>query len=560
MSRLSDVEGEERSGMARWLLEHVSGQGKGERMVADMRWHESQLDRLAVMADRLNEGEPIQHVLGESWFDGLRLEVSPSVLIPRPETEELVAAMADKVAGLEGAVRVADWCTGSGCMALAMKRRHPHAEVVGYEWSMNALEVARSNARSTGMDVHWIHADALHAEQPERLFPWSCPIRPTSPHGASECTHVSRRTSRPWRCLCLTTTRWCFTTPLRRGVPKGRLCLEAGWGWNATPTKPMKSQVFSRGKGVGNTWTSCTICKDFHVTSWRGVRYLNPMEVGARIAHLREELHAHNHRYYVLAEPVISDREFDALLDELAKLEEAHPEFADPTSPTKRVGGDLTDKFEKVAHKSPMLSLSISYNAEEVAQWAERVQAGLPDEEVEFVVELKYDGVAISVWYEDQAMVKALTRGDGTTGEDVRANVATIKTLPLRLNPGAPNPLEIRGEIFFPWPGFEALNESRRGGGRVCQPTQHGGRNPQAAGQCGGGHTPFGLHGVQHRCRDHDRHGHRLAQRGRAQAPSGAKAPGRSLEVVTSVEAIMDAAHWEKRTRFGLSLTAWSLR
>ena len=139
MSRLSDVEGEERRGMARWLLEHVSGQGKGERMVADMRWHESQLDRLAVMADRLNEGQPIQHVLGESWFDGLRLEVSPSVLIPRPETEELVAAMADKVAGFEGPVRVADWCTGSGCMALAMKRRHP-CRVVGYEWSMNALE------------------------------------------------------------------------------------------------------------------------------------------------------------------------------------------------------------------------------------------------------------------------------------------------------------------------------------------------------------------------------------------------------------------------------------
>ena len=170
MSRLSQVEAEERSGMARWLLEHFSGQGKGERMVADMRWHESQLDRLAVMAERLNEGEPIQHILGESWFDGLRFEVSPSVLIPRPETEELVAAMADKVAGLEGSVRVADWCTGSGCMALAMKRRHPHAEVVGYEWSLEALEVAQSNARSTCMDVHWVHADALHADQPETPF------------------------------------------------------------------------------------------------------------------------------------------------------------------------------------------------------------------------------------------------------------------------------------------------------------------------------------------------------------------------------------------------------
>jgi len=189
------------------------------------------------------------------------------------------------------------------------------------------------------------------------------------------------------------------------------------------------------------------------------------MEARARIDALREELHAHNHRYYVLAEPTISDREFDALLEELSALEAAHPEWDDPTSPTRRVGGDLTDKFEKVAHQSPMLSLSNSYNAEEVAQWAERVKAGLPDEEVEFVIELKYDGVAISLWYAQGALVKALTRGDGTTGEDVRANVATIKTLPLRLASGAPDPLEIRGEIFFPWPGFEALNEKRKEAG-----------------------------------------------------------------------------------------------
>ena len=189
------------------------------------------------------------------------------------------------------------------------------------------------------------------------------------------------------------------------------------------------------------------------------------MEARARIDALREELHAHNHRYYVLAEPAISDREFDALLEELSALEAAHPEWDDPTSPTRRVGGDLTDKFEKVAHQSPMLSLSNSYNAEEVAQWAERVKAGLPDEEVEFVIELKYDGVAISLWYAQGALVKALTRGDGTTGEDVRANVATIKTLPLRLASGAPDPLEIRGEIFFPWPRFEALNEKRKEAG-----------------------------------------------------------------------------------------------
>ncbi|MGB2423548.1 MAG: DNA ligase LigA-related protein, partial [Flavobacteriales bacterium] len=189
------------------------------------------------------------------------------------------------------------------------------------------------------------------------------------------------------------------------------------------------------------------------------------MDVGAQIESLREELHAHNHRYYVLAAPTISDREFDLLLEQLAKLEAENPQFADPTSPTKRVGGDLTDRFEKVPHRSPMLSLSNSYNADEVAQWVERVQAGLPDEDVEFVLELKYDGVAISLWYEGGVLTKALTRGDGTTGEDVRTNVATIRTVPLKLSAGAPDTLEIRGEIYFPWPGFEALNEARRDAG-----------------------------------------------------------------------------------------------
>ena len=198
---------------------------------------------------------------------------------------------------------------------------------------------------------------------------------------------------------------------------------------------------------------------------WANVRYLYKMDVRARIEKLREELHAHNHRYYVLADPVVSDREFDALLEELAGLEASHPEWKDPHSPTQRVGGDLTDKFEKVAHRSPMLSLSNTYNAEEVAQWVERVKGGLPDEEVEFVMELKYDGVAISLWYEQGKLVRAVTRGDGTTGEDVRANVATIRTLPLQLQAGAPDPLEIRGEIYFPWPDFEALNLARREAG-----------------------------------------------------------------------------------------------
>ncbi len=189
------------------------------------------------------------------------------------------------------------------------------------------------------------------------------------------------------------------------------------------------------------------------------------MDALHRIEALRAELHAHNHKYYVLASPSISDREFDALLEELVQLEAENPEAYDANSPTQRVGGDLTEKFEKVPHRHAMLSLSNSYKAEEVAQWAKRVQASLPGEEVEFAMELKYDGVAISLWYQNGALVRALTRGDGAVGEDVKTNVATIRTVPLKLLPGAPAELEIRGEIFFPWDAFNALNQLRKESG-----------------------------------------------------------------------------------------------
>lgn len=274
------------------------------------------------------------------------------------------------------------------------------------------------------------------------------------------------------------------------------------------------------------------------------------MDALQRIDALRAELHAHNHRYYVLAEPSISDREFDALLEELSQLEEAHPEAYDANSPTQRVGGDLTDKFEKVPHRQAMLSLSNSYNAEEVAQWAERVQASLPGEDVEFAMELKYDGVAISLWYEGGALVRALTRGDGAVGEDVRTNVATIRTVPLKLLDGAPSELEIRGEIFFPWEGFNVLNALRRESG------EQEFANPQntAAGtlklqdsrlvadrplDCmlynvdGGAMQALGI----------DRHSEAVERTG----TWGFKPPrGKSLEVTSSVDGIMAfVQHWD---------------
>ena len=284
---------------------------------------------------------------------------------------------------------------------------------------------------------------------------------------------------------------------------------------------------------------------------WRSVRYLEGMDVRARIDQLREELRAHNHRYYVLAEPSISDKEFDVLLKELADLEAAHPEFDDPSSPTRRVGGDLTDKFEKVAHRSPMLSLSNSYSAEEVAQWAERVQSGLPDEDVEFAIELKYDGVAIALWYEGGSLVRALTRGDGATGEDVRTNVATIRSLPLKLNVGAPDPLEIRGEIFFPWPGFEALNEARREAG---EPEFANPRNTAAGTLKLQDSSVVATRPLD--CMMYNVDAETMLQQGvtshgeavRKASEWGFKTPqGRALEVVKSVDEIMSAvAHWEK--------------
>jgi DNA ligase (NAD+) len=182
--------------------------------------------------------------------------------------------------------------------------------------------------------------------------------------------------------------------------------------------------------------------------------------IQAKMAELSTQLHAHNHAYYVLNSPQISDFEFDMLLKELETLEEQYPAFIDVNSPTKRVGGDLTKKFEAKAHRFPMLSLSNSYSEQEIIDWAERCQKVL-GEASEFVCELKYDGVAIGIQYQNGKLIQALTRGDGQQGEDVTNNVRTIRSIPLQLSPEAPSDFEIRGEIFMPQQKFEALNAQR---------------------------------------------------------------------------------------------------
>ena len=187
------------------------------------------------------------------------------------------------------------------------------------------------------------------------------------------------------------------------------------------------------------------------------------MDEKQRILQLREELHQHNHRYYVENAPIISDQEFDFLMHELQDLEARHPELADANSPTQRVGSDLNNEFETVEHKRPMLSLGNTYNREEVADFWQRVSEGLMGAPFQVCCELKFDGLSISLHYVEGKLMQAVTRGDGTRGDDVTANVRTIRSIPLQLPSGGDYPaeFEIRGEILMPWSSFDRLNAER---------------------------------------------------------------------------------------------------
>lgn len=193
-----------------------------------------------------------------------------------------------------------------------------------------------------------------------------------------------------------------------------------------------------------------------------------------RILQLRRELHEHNHRYYVLNQPTISDQDFDFLLHELQELEAKHPEMYDDNSPTQRVGNDINQQFNQVEHRYPMLSLANTYNREDVQTWYTQVSKGLEGQEFEICCEMKYDGLSISLTYEHGRLVRAVTRGDGVRGDDVTQNVRTIRCIPLQLPEdlsaenmagGYPESFEIRGEILLPWESFRRLNAEREESG-----------------------------------------------------------------------------------------------
>lgn len=182
-----------------------------------------------------------------------------------------------------------------------------------------------------------------------------------------------------------------------------------------------------------------------------------------RIDILRKQLHEHNYRYYVLNQPIVSDQEFDLMMHELQDLEARHPEMYDANSPTMRVGSDITKEFVQVRHRYPMLSLANTYNEADVAEWYGQVSRGLEGEDFEVCCEMKYDGLSISLTYDHGRLVQAVTRGDGVQGDDVTANVRTIRSIPLVLQPGLgyPDNFEIRGEILMPWESFNRLNAER---------------------------------------------------------------------------------------------------
>ena len=186
------------------------------------------------------------------------------------------------------------------------------------------------------------------------------------------------------------------------------------------------------------------------------------MDEQQRIEQLRRELHEHNHRYYVLNQPTISDQDFDILMHELQDLESRHPELYDANSPTQRVGSDLQTGFRQVQHRYPMLSLANTYSEQDVRDWYDSVKKGLAGEDFEVCCEMKYDGLSISLTYVDGRLTQAVTRGDGVQGDDVTQNVRTIASIPLVLTGNDyPREFEIRGEILMPWTSFERLNSER---------------------------------------------------------------------------------------------------
>lgn len=279
---------------------------------------------------------------------------------------------------------------------------------------------------------------------------------------------------------------------------------------------------------------------------------MNKSEAKVEIERLSIELSRHNHLYYVESNSEISDFDFDIQLKRLQELEEQFPEFASDLSPTKRVGGDITKKFEPVVHKYAMLSLSNSYSKDEIEEWIVRAKKFVEDD-LEYVCELKYDGVAIGIQYVDGKLVQAVTRGDGSQGENVTSNVKTIRTIPLKLKNDFPQDFEIRGEIFFPLKNFHALNEKRREDGdpEFANPRNTASgtlkmQDSKVVAERGLDCFLYGIYGAENREEGHFELVNKAADWGFKVPPS----KERYIEKTNSVEGVMDFInYWDEKRK-----------
>ena len=279
-------------------------------------------------------------------------------------------------------------------------------------------------------------------------------------------------------------------------------------------------------------------------------------EAAQRMAQLSQELEYHNHRYYVLADPVIGDQQFDHLLKELESLETQFPDLADVNSPTQRVGGDITRNFPTAAHLYPMLSLSNSYNREEVSEFVARVEKAIGH--TTFVMELKYDGVAISLTYQNGRLLRGVTRGDGEKGEDVTGNIRTVRAIPLTLQgTDVPGLLEVRGDVVFTRERFEALNAQRAAAGEelFANPRNTAAgtlklQDPKEVARRGLTSFIYGVQGEPLPTRSHCANISKAGEWG-FRIPDASR---RFIEKATDLDAIMDFIdHWEKH-RHGLEV------
>jgi DNA ligase (NAD+) len=276
---------------------------------------------------------------------------------------------------------------------------------------------------------------------------------------------------------------------------------------------------------------------------------MNAEQAKIEIERLTDLIHHHNYLYYVDSNPEISDYDFDLLLLQLQELEKQFPQFAFDNSPTKRVGGDITKKFETVVHQFPMLSLSNSYSEEEIVDWVNRVKKIIV-EEIEYVCELKYDGVAIGIRYENGQLTRAVTRGDGEKGEDVTNNVRTIRSVPLKLKGNYPEDFEIRGEIFMPQKQFQKLNAEREeiGESLFANPRNTASgtlklQDSKIVAERGLDSYLYGLYGANHNLKGHFEAVNEASNWGFKIPP----VKNRFIEKTNSIEGIMDFIHfWDK--------------